>query len=100
MTLTQARKETQRFLQPINDVEEGIEYSAKIMNDFIGQWRALVKPNLKRSTQEGYEWAFKRINKSFGPVPVSEIEKVDVRYCQMLWTGRVRRRVVRSVLHP
>ena len=22
------------------------------------------------------------------------------RYCQMLWTGRVRRRVVRSVLHP
>jgi integrase len=79
MTLTQARKETQRFLQPINDVEEGIEYSAKIMNDFIGQWRALVKPNLKRSTQEGYEWAFKRINKSFGPVPVSEIEKVDVQ---------------------
>ncbi len=29
-----------------------------------------------------------------GPYEFSE------RYCQMLWTGRVRRRVVRSVLHP
>ena len=32
-------------------------------------------------------------------VPIAAPEP-DVRYCQMLWTGRVRRRVVRSVLHP
>ena len=37
MTLTEARKATQRFLQPINDVEEGIEHSEKTMNQLIAQ---------------------------------------------------------------
>ena len=44
MTLTQARKEASRFLQPINDVEEGIEHTEKMMNDLIAQWRKLVPP--------------------------------------------------------
>ena len=79
MTLTQARKEAARFLQPINDVEEGIEHTEKTVNDLIAQWRTLVKPNLKRSTQESYEWAFKRIQRTFGRLAVSDIEKVDVQ---------------------
>ena len=32
--------------------------------------------------------------------PVTGVRMFLPRYCQMLWTGRVRRRVVRSVLHP
>lgn len=79
MTLTQARKEAQRFLQPINDVEAAIEHTEKTMNDLIAQWRTLVKPNLKLSTQLSYEWAFKHIQRTFGPLAVSEIEKAGVQ---------------------
>ena len=79
LTLTEARKETARFLQPINDVEPGIEHAEKTLNELIHRWRRDVKPNLKRSTQESYEWAFKRIVRRFGPVPVSDIEKGDVQ---------------------
>ena len=79
MTLTEARKEAQRFLEPINDVQEGIEHLAKTMNDLIAQWRMAVKPNLKLSTQQSYEWAFKRIIGAFGPVAVTSVEKADVQ---------------------
>ena len=79
MTFTEAKKESARFLQPINDVEPGIEYQEKTVNDLIQLWRRDVKPNLKRSTQESYEWGFKRIVPWFGPMPVSEIEKADVQ---------------------
>ena len=79
ITLTQARKEAQRFLQPINDVEESSEYTEKTMNDLIGQWTVLVKPNLKLSTQLSYEWAFNRIQRTFGPLAVSSIEKAEVQ---------------------
>ena len=79
MTYTEARKEAQRFLQPINDVEPGVEYAEKTMNQLIAQWREIVKPNFKRSTQESYEWAFKRIVRAFGPVPVASVEKADVQ---------------------
>ena len=79
MTLTEARKEAQRFLQPINDVEPGVEHAEKTMNQLIAQWREIVKPNFKRSTQESYEWAFKRIVRAFGPVPVASVEKADVQ---------------------
>lgn len=79
MTFREAKKEAQRFLQPINDVEPGIEYAERTVDDLIEQWREAVKPNLKRSTQESYEWAFKRIVKRFGSTPVSEIERVDVQ---------------------
>ena len=57
MTLTEAKKETARFLQPINDVEPGIEYQEKTVNDLIQLWRRDVKSNLRRSTQANYEWA-------------------------------------------
>ncbi len=79
MTLREAKKETARFLQPINDVEPGIEYAEKTLNDLVQLWERDVKPNLKRSTQESYEWGFKRIVPWFGPMPVSEIEKADVQ---------------------
>ena len=79
MTLREAKKEAQRFLQPINDVEPGVEHRERTMNDLIQQWRTAVKPNLKRSTQESYEWAFKRIASRFGSHPVSEIDKAAVQ---------------------
>ncbi len=54
LTETQARKEASRFLQPINDVEEGIEYSGKTMEQLIAKWRDAVKPAMKLSTQLSY----------------------------------------------
>ena len=94
MTLTEARKEAQRFLQPINDVEEGIEHSEKTMNQLIALWRETIKPNLKLSTQLSYKWAFKRIEREFGPVPVSEIEKAEV---QAFLTNAARKLAPESV---
>ena len=79
MTLTEARKEAMKFLQPINDVEPGAEHKEKTVNDLIQQWRLTVKPTLKFSTQLSYEWAFKRIQASFGKWPVSDIEKAEVQ---------------------
>jgi integrase len=49
------------------------------MNDLITQWRVLVKLNLKRSTQDSYEWAFKRIQQTFGPAAVADIERAEVQ---------------------
>ena len=79
MTHTEARKEALKFLQPINDVEPGLEHKEKTINDLIRQWRLAVKPNLKRSTQHSYEWAFQRIQGTFGIWPLTEIEKSDVQ---------------------
>ena len=79
MTLSQACREARQFLQPINDLEGGIEYSEMTVNQLIAKWRTAIKPNLKRSTQESYEWAFKRIERVFGRVPVAQMEKADVQ---------------------
>ena len=79
MTLTEARKEAQRFLQPINDVEPGVEYAEKTVDQLILQWRRAVKPNLKPSTQANYEWAYERFRKAFGGVPISELGKADIQ---------------------
>ncbi len=79
LTFTEAKKESARFLQPINDVEPGIEHQEKTLNELIQRWRRDVKPNLKRSTRDSYEWAFKRIVRRFGSIPVSEIDKGDVQ---------------------
>ena len=49
------------------------------MADLIQRWRDAIAPNLKRSTCESYEWAFKRIQPAFGPVKVSELERTDVQ---------------------
>ena len=97
MTLTEARKEPQRFLQPINDVEEGIEHSEKTMNQLIALWRQTIKPNLKLSTRLSYEWAFKRIVGAFGPVPVSEIEKAEVQAFLTSTSGELAPVSVRSL---
>lgn len=79
LTATQARKEALRFLQPINDVEEGIEHSDKTMKQLIAKWREAVKPALKFSTQLSYEWAFKRIDLAFGKRPLAAIGKADIQ---------------------
>ena len=94
LTLTEARKETARFLQAINDVEPGIEHAEKTLNELIHRWRRDVKPNLKPSAQESYEWGLKRIIPRFGPMPVSEIEKADV---QAFLTGTSRELAPESV---
>ena len=79
LTATQARKEACRFLLPINDVEAGIEYSAKTMHQLITKWRDAVKPAMKLSTQLSYEWAFKRVLPAFGALPISSIGKADIQ---------------------
>ena len=79
MTSREAKKEAQRFLQPINDVEPSAENTEKTMDELIQQWRSSVKANLKPSTQESYEWAFKRLSGQFGRWPVAEIGKADVQ---------------------
>src|SRR5690606_7901526 len=79
LTFREAKKEAARFLQPINDVEPGIEHAEKTLNELIHRWRRDVKPNLKRSTQANYEWAYRRAQKVFGPVRVAELEKSDIQ---------------------
>ena len=79
ITSREAQKAAQRFLQPINDVVEGIEHSEKTVSQLIAQWQVAVKPNLKPSTQASYEWGFKRINRVFGRFAVADIERADVQ---------------------
>jgi len=79
MTLTQARKAAVEFLQPINDVEPGLEHADKTVNQLIARWRVSVMPTLKPSTQRSYEWAFQRIGPAFGRVPLAVIGKADVQ---------------------
>ena len=79
MTLTEARKEACRLLQPINDVEESTEHAGKTMQQLITRWREAVKPALKLSTQLSYEWAFKRISAAFAKSPLAAIGKADVQ---------------------
>ncbi|MDA1234027.1 MAG: hypothetical protein O3A53_04430, partial [Acidobacteria bacterium] len=94
MILTEAKKERDLFLQPINDVEPGIEHAERTLNELIHRWRRDVKPSLKPSAQESYEWGLKRIIPRFGPMPVSEIEKADV---QAFLTGTSRELAPESV---
>jgi integrase len=79
MTLTAARKARDQFLQPINDVEQGIEHARKTMHHLIARWRFAVKPTLKLSTQLSYEWAIKRIGPAFGASALASIGKADVQ---------------------
>jgi integrase len=64
------------------------------MNDLATQFRVVVKPNLKLSTQLSYEWGFKGIQQTFGPLAVSEIEKAEV---QAFLTGAARELAPESV---
>ncbi len=79
MNITVARKERDRFLQPINDVEPGVEHTRKTVAHLIKRWRQAIKPNLKYSTQCSYEWAFKRIEPAFNGSPIATIGKADVQ---------------------
>ncbi len=80
MTLREAKKEAQRFLQPINDVEPGIEFSGRTVDELIEAWRDVVKPALKPSTQAQYEWAITRwLSPRVGRKPLGDLEKVDVQ---------------------
>jgi integrase len=79
MTLTEARKEVWRFLQPINDVEECTEHTGKTMGQLITRWREAVKPAFKLSTQLSYEWALKRVSAVFAKSPLAAISKAEVQ---------------------
>jgi integrase len=79
MTFREARKEAQRFLEAINDVAPGVEHAEKTVDQLIRQWRAAVKPNLKPSTQDGYEWAFARLLSKFSGCPVADVGKQDIQ---------------------
>lgn len=94
LTFREARKETQRFLEAINDVAPGIEHAERTMNDLIQKWRTAVKPNLRPSTQSNYEWAYARCANDFGTGPLADIEKADV---QVFLTNASRRLAPESV---
>src|SRR5712692_268834 len=79
LTPSQAKKERDKFLLPINDVAVGIEHARKTMAHLIARWRQAIKPNLKFSTQLSYEWAFKRIEPAFGGSAIPSIGKADVQ---------------------
>jgi integrase len=79
MTLSQARKERDRFLQPINDLAVGVEHSKKTMVALVARWTTAVKPTLKFSTQNSYDWALKRILPAFGNTVLSAIGPADVQ---------------------
>jgi integrase len=84
MTLSEARKERDRFLQPINDVAVGVEHGRKTMAMLVAQWTAAVKPTLKFSTQTSYDWALKRILPAFGGSILNTIGRAEV---QVFLTG-------------
>ena len=79
MTLNQARKERDHILQPINDVAPGIEHTGKAMRLLVARWRQAIKPSLKYSTQQSYEWALKRIMPAFEGSVLGSIGKVDIQ---------------------
>lgn len=79
MNITMARKERDRFLQPINDVVSGIEHTRKTMQHLIARWKQGIKPNLKYSTQCSYEWAFKRIEPAFNGSAIATVGRADVQ---------------------
>lgn len=80
MTFTEARKEAQRFLEPINDVSPETAYSERTMKQLVENWQATVKPNYRLSTQLQYESLFgKWVLPALGNLPVSEVERTDVQ---------------------
>lgn len=79
MSFSEACREARKFITPIDELSPGVEHSERSMAELIQCWREAIAPNLKRSTRESYEWAFKRINPAFGPLRVSEIERTDVQ---------------------
>ena len=79
MTSVQARKEAMRFLQDVNDVQPWVEHSDRTLAELVDHWRVTVKPNLKRSTQEGYEWAIGRLCRELGTTSVATVGVQDIQ---------------------
>ena len=80
MNLTLARKARDRFLQPINDVEGGVEHSRKTMQQLADRWQQSIAPTLKASTRKSYKWALdKWIGPAFGSSNLASIGKDDVQ---------------------
>ena len=79
LTATQARKEASRFLQPINDVEESVEYSGKTMRHLIAKWRDAVKPAMKLSTSTQLRVGVQTDHVPFGNSPIGAIGKADIQ---------------------
>lgn len=67
-------------MQPMNDGEENVHHTDKMMNYLIQRWHETIRPNLKRSAQDSCASAFRRTQPVFGSVPVSRIEKADVQW--------------------
>ena len=81
MTYREARKEAPNYLQPINDLEVGLEHTNKAFDQLVSQWRSAVKSTLKFSTQRQYDnWAIKKwVGPTFGDWPLSEIRRSDIQ---------------------
>jgi integrase len=79
VTLSEARKERDRFLQRINDVAVGVEHGRKTMAMLVARWTAAVRPTFKFSTQTSYDWALKRILPAFGNSVLSTIGRAEVQ---------------------
>ena len=79
MTRAEAQRAALKLIEPINEVDPAVEHSRRTMSDLIDRWRQVASPELKLSTQLGYKWAFKRIERAFGEVEVSAIAKSDVK---------------------
>ena len=78
MTFSEACREVRKFVQPIDDLRPGIEFSSRTVRDLIQKWRRTVGRTLRPSTQRSYEWALKRIEPRFGNQQVSHLAKEDV----------------------
>lgn len=79
LSFAEARKAAQKFLDPINEVAPGSEFSDRTMKHLVDHWRAVEKSNLKRSTQLSYEWAIKRIEPAFARASLKDITKPDIQ---------------------
>jgi hypothetical protein len=79
MTIREARKERDRFLQPINDLAVVVEHRRKTMAALVARWRMAVRPTMKFSTQGSYEWAVKRILPAFGQSELNDIGRADIQ---------------------
>lgn len=97
MTFTQACGEARKFLQPVNDLETGVEYSSRTMNDLVERWRGGLKTMLKKSSQRNYEWSFGKVSATFGDTPVKQLERADVQEFLIEHSCKLSSRSVRDL---
>jgi integrase len=78
-SFAEARNRAQTFLEPINRGSRGSEFADRTMDHLTEYWRTVEKSNLKRSTQDSYQWAIKRILPAFTGAALRDITKPDVQ---------------------